>query len=131
MQYASEIARPTPEGSSNGLVSLAGQASVLLVWVQRLGAGAASVLGARDADVAVDDAFDRPLTAYARRVALRADAVLFAQFITAFLAVIQALGARGRVVAVNAALVLLLLGREERVYGPALSGCGLYLAREL
>jgi len=32
MQYASETARPTPEGSSNGLVSLAGQASVALVW---------------------------------------------------------------------------------------------------
>ncbi|MCX7027894.1 MAG: MFS transporter [Spirochaetes bacterium] len=32
MQYAAEIARPTPEGSSNGLVSLAGQASVLLVY---------------------------------------------------------------------------------------------------
>jgi len=32
MQYAAEAARPTPEGSSNGLVSLAGQASVLLVY---------------------------------------------------------------------------------------------------
>ncbi|MBL8967488.1 MAG: MFS transporter [Spirochaetaceae bacterium] len=32
MQYASESVRPTPEGSSNGLVSLAGQASVLLVY---------------------------------------------------------------------------------------------------
>ena len=32
MQYAAEVARPTPEGSSNGLVSLAGQASVLLVY---------------------------------------------------------------------------------------------------
>lgn len=32
MQYASETAHPTPEGSSNGLVSLAGQASVVLVW---------------------------------------------------------------------------------------------------
>jgi len=32
MQYAAEAVRPTPEGSSNGLVSLAGQASVLLVY---------------------------------------------------------------------------------------------------
>ncbi len=32
MQYASEVALPTPEGSTNGLVSLAGQASVALVW---------------------------------------------------------------------------------------------------
>ncbi len=32
MQYAAETVRPTPEGSSNGLVSLAGQASVLLVY---------------------------------------------------------------------------------------------------
>jgi MFS family permease len=32
MQYAAEAVRPVPEGSSNGLVSLAGQASVLLVY---------------------------------------------------------------------------------------------------
>ena len=28
MQYAAEVARPTPEGTSNGLVTLAGQISV-------------------------------------------------------------------------------------------------------
>jgi len=32
MQYAAEVARPTPEGTSNGLVTLAGQISVLLVY---------------------------------------------------------------------------------------------------
>jgi len=32
-QYASEIALPTPEGSSNGLISLAGQFSVVLVYL--------------------------------------------------------------------------------------------------
>jgi len=32
MQYSAEAVRPTPEGSSNGLVTLAGQASVLLVY---------------------------------------------------------------------------------------------------
>jgi MFS family permease len=32
-QYASETALPTPEGSSNGLISLAGQISVILVYV--------------------------------------------------------------------------------------------------
>jgi MFS family permease len=32
-QYASEIALPTPEGTSNGLISLAGQISVVLVYV--------------------------------------------------------------------------------------------------
>lgn len=32
-QYASETALPTPEGSSNGLISLAGQVSVVLVYV--------------------------------------------------------------------------------------------------
>jgi MFS family permease len=31
-QYASEIALPTPEGTSNGLISLAGQISVVLVY---------------------------------------------------------------------------------------------------
>ncbi|HQB07495.1 MAG TPA: MFS transporter, partial [Rectinema sp.] len=32
MQYAAEVAHPTPEGTSNGLVTLAGQISVLLVY---------------------------------------------------------------------------------------------------
>ncbi|OQB94755.1 MAG: putative glucarate transporter [Spirochaetes bacterium ADurb.Bin110] len=32
MQYAAEVAHPTPEGTSNGLVTLAGQVSVLLVY---------------------------------------------------------------------------------------------------
>jgi MFS family permease len=32
-QYASEIALPTPEGTSNGLISLAGQVSVVLVYL--------------------------------------------------------------------------------------------------
>jgi MFS family permease len=32
-QYASETALPTPEGTSNGLISLAGQLSVVLVYV--------------------------------------------------------------------------------------------------
>jgi MFS family permease len=31
-QYASEVALPTPEGTSNGLISLAGQVSVVLVY---------------------------------------------------------------------------------------------------
>lgn len=31
MQYAAEITRPTPEGTSNGLLQLAGQASVVIV----------------------------------------------------------------------------------------------------
>jgi MFS family permease len=31
-QYASETALPTPEGTSNGLISLAGQLSVILVF---------------------------------------------------------------------------------------------------
>ncbi len=33
IQYASETALPTPEGTSNGLISLAGQVSVILVYV--------------------------------------------------------------------------------------------------
>jgi len=33
MQYASEITRPTPEGTSNGLLQLVGQASVVFVYV--------------------------------------------------------------------------------------------------
>lgn len=32
MQYASEITRPTPEGTSNGLIQLFGQASVVFVY---------------------------------------------------------------------------------------------------
>jgi MFS family permease len=32
-QYASEVAFPTPEGTSNGLISLAGQVSVVLVYL--------------------------------------------------------------------------------------------------
>ena len=33
MQYASEIAKPTPEGTSNGLIQLCGQASVIFVYL--------------------------------------------------------------------------------------------------
>jgi len=33
MQYASEVARPTPEGTSNGLIQLFGQASVVFVYM--------------------------------------------------------------------------------------------------
>jgi MFS family permease len=33
MQYAAEITQPTPEGTSNGLVQLSGQASVVFVYV--------------------------------------------------------------------------------------------------
>ncbi len=33
MQYAAEITYPTPEGTSNGLIQLFGQASVVFVWV--------------------------------------------------------------------------------------------------
>ncbi|OHD19450.1 MAG: hypothetical protein A2087_00805 [Spirochaetes bacterium GWD1_61_31] len=33
MQYASEIAKPTPEGTSNGLIQLCGQASVVFVYL--------------------------------------------------------------------------------------------------
>lgn len=33
MQYASEVARPTPEGTSNGLLQLVGQGSVVFVYV--------------------------------------------------------------------------------------------------
>ncbi len=33
MQYASEVSRPTPEGTSNGLIQLFGQASVVFVWL--------------------------------------------------------------------------------------------------
>ena len=33
MQYAAEIAYPTPEGTSNGLIMLSGQASVIFVYI--------------------------------------------------------------------------------------------------
>ena len=33
MQYASEVVQPTPEGTSNGLIQLVGQASVVFVYV--------------------------------------------------------------------------------------------------
>jgi len=33
MQYAAEITQPTPEGTSNGLVQLFGQASVVFVYI--------------------------------------------------------------------------------------------------
>lgn len=37
MQYAAEITAPTPEGTSNGLIQLAGQASVVVVLLMSLG----------------------------------------------------------------------------------------------
>jgi MFS family permease len=33
MQYSAEITYPTPEGTSNGMIQLAGQTSVILVWL--------------------------------------------------------------------------------------------------
>jgi MFS family permease len=36
MQYAAEITQPTPEGTSNGLIQLAGQLSVVFVYVMEL-----------------------------------------------------------------------------------------------
>ena len=33
MQYATEVTYPTPEGTSNGLIQLCGQASVVFVYV--------------------------------------------------------------------------------------------------
>jgi cyanate permease len=33
MQYAAEVTRPTPEGTSNGLIQLFGQASVVFVYI--------------------------------------------------------------------------------------------------
>ncbi len=33
MQYAAEVTRPTPEGTSNGLIQLVGQASVVFVYI--------------------------------------------------------------------------------------------------
>jgi MFS family permease len=35
MQYAAEIAFPTPEGTSNGLIQLFGQASVVFVYIMQ------------------------------------------------------------------------------------------------
>ncbi len=35
MQYAAEITRPTPEGTSNGIISLFGQASVVFVYLMQ------------------------------------------------------------------------------------------------
>ena len=33
MEYATEVTQPTPEGTSNGLVQLCGQASVIFVYI--------------------------------------------------------------------------------------------------
>jgi sugar phosphate permease len=33
MQYATEVTYPTPEGSSNGLIQLCGQAAVVFVYI--------------------------------------------------------------------------------------------------
>jgi len=33
MQYAAEITRPTPEGTSNGLIQLFGQGAVVFVYI--------------------------------------------------------------------------------------------------
>jgi hypothetical protein len=35
MQYSAEITYPTPEGTSNGLISLFGQASVVFVYIMQ------------------------------------------------------------------------------------------------
>jgi MFS family permease len=35
MQYAAEITQPTPEGTSNGLIQLCGQASVIFVYIMQ------------------------------------------------------------------------------------------------
>jgi MFS family permease len=45
MQYAAEEARPAPEGASNGLVTLAGQVAVVLVWAMEALARAAGSFG--------------------------------------------------------------------------------------
>jgi len=36
MQYAAEITNPTPEGTSNGLVQLCGQAAVVFVYLMEV-----------------------------------------------------------------------------------------------
>jgi MFS family permease len=40
LQYATEVTFPTPEGTSNGLIQLCGQASVLLVFIMEIVSGA-------------------------------------------------------------------------------------------
>jgi len=40
MQYATEVTFPTPEGTSNGLIQLCGQASVLVVFIMEVVSGA-------------------------------------------------------------------------------------------
>ncbi len=35
MQYAAEVTNPTPEGTSNGLIQLCGQASVVFVYIMQ------------------------------------------------------------------------------------------------
>ena len=40
LQYATEVTFPTPEGTSNGLIQLCGQASVLVVFIMELVSGA-------------------------------------------------------------------------------------------
>ena len=45
MEYASEITYPTPEGTSNGLVQLFGQAAVVYVYVMSTLKGSAVFLG--------------------------------------------------------------------------------------
>jgi MFS-type transporter involved in bile tolerance (Atg22 family) len=40
MQYSAEITAPAPEGTSNGLIQLAGQASVVIVYLMSLTRGA-------------------------------------------------------------------------------------------
>ncbi len=36
MQYATEVTYPTPEGTSNGLIQLCGQAAVVFVYVMEV-----------------------------------------------------------------------------------------------
>ena len=46
MQYAAEVTFPTPEGTSNGLVQLCGQCSVVFVYIMgplRTGSGSFAV----------------------------------------------------------------------------------------
>jgi len=73
MQYAAEAVRPTPEGSSNGLVSLAGQASVLLVYGMEAINSATGSFGASLAASAALLAFSAFLAT--RLVETKADAV--------------------------------------------------------
>ena len=39
LQYATEVTYPTPEGTSNGLIQLCGQASVLVVFIMEVVSG--------------------------------------------------------------------------------------------